>query len=117
MNVLFDEGVPGPLRFRLQEHSVETVRSMDWRGIGNGSLMRLIAQAGFEVFLTADKNMEYQQAVASLPFGLIVLSLNNWRIIREGNVDVIRQAILQSKPGTVLHVDCGHFVPKRFRRS
>lgn len=44
---------------------------MGWAGTKNGALLPLIAQAGFRVFITVDKGIEYQQRIAELPFGVI----------------------------------------------
>jgi|GEM_PF-5957720 len=54
-------------------HSVETVRSMGWRGIKNGELLQRVVDSGFEVFIMVDKNLEYQQKLSVLPLSIIVL--------------------------------------------
>jgi len=72
MRLLLDESVPGRLRRSLPSHSVNTVAEMGWGGIKNGALLRLVAKE-FDVFLTVDKNLPYQQNVAQLPVAVIVL--------------------------------------------
>ena len=66
MRVLHDESVPGRLGLLLVGHAANTVQRKGWAGIKNGSLLALAA-AEFDVLLTADKGIEYQQNIASLP--------------------------------------------------
>lgn len=54
---------------------------MGWAGTKNGALLPLIAEAGFSAFLTVDKGIEYQQRVATLPFGVIALRARSNDII------------------------------------
>ena len=70
MKVLLDECVTRKLKSRLPNHSVATVREMQWNGLRNGNLMRVAVEAGFDVLLTIDKNLEYQQNLKS--FDIIV---------------------------------------------
>ncbi len=59
MRILFDECVPYPLRSDPVGHIVKTVRQMGWTGVQNGNLLRL-AEKQFDIFLTVDRNLEYQ---------------------------------------------------------
>jgi predicted nuclease of predicted toxin-antitoxin system len=72
MRILLDECVPRPLRNELTGHHVRTVRQMGWTGIQNGDLLRL-AEEVFDVFLTVDRNLEYQQNLKSTKIAVIVL--------------------------------------------
>lgn len=72
MRLLLDESVPARLRRHLPSHSVRTVVEMGWSGVKNGDLLRLAA-ASFDVFITVDKNLPYQQRLATLPLAVIVL--------------------------------------------
>lgn len=72
MRLLLDESVPARLRRHLPSHSVRTVVEMGWSGVKNGDLLRLAA-ASFDVFITVDKNLPYQQSLATLPLAVIVL--------------------------------------------
>ena len=115
MTVLLDESVPLQLAYRLPGHGVETVRSMSWLGVQNGSLMRLVGEF-FEVFITADKNMMYQQSTQSLPFSLIVLSTNSWPILKQ-HLPLIREAIETTPAGEIRELDCGKFLSAKQRRK
>ncbi|WP_295390721.1 DUF5615 family PIN-like protein [uncultured Thiodictyon sp.] len=72
MRLLLDESLPRRLRGYLPNHSVKTVVEMGWGGITNGKLLALAA-GQFDCFLTADKNLPYQQNPATLPLSLVVL--------------------------------------------
>ena len=72
MKVLLDESVPRMLGFELPGHFVRTVQAMGWAGISNGHLLAAMAENSFEVLVTCDQNIEYQQNSA-LPVGLIIL--------------------------------------------
>ena len=115
MTILLDEGVPQQLTKRLPGHAVETVASMSWLGIQNGSLIKLVGQF-FEIFVTADKNMMHQNSMKHLPFAMIVLSTNNWPIMRP-HMAIIREAINSTHTGEIKTVDCGQFIPVKRRSS
>ncbi len=76
MRVLLDEGVPRKLRRELTGHEVLTVTERGWSGVENGELLAL-AEAEFDVFLTVDQNLKYQQNLASFNIGLILLVARN----------------------------------------
>jgi hypothetical protein len=73
VRVLLDECLPQRLRRELLGHEVTTVQKMGWAGTKNGALLPLVAQAGFEAFVTIDKGIEFQQRVKDLPFGVVAL--------------------------------------------
>jgi predicted nuclease of predicted toxin-antitoxin system len=72
MRVLLDECVPRKLRRELAEHEVLSVTERGWSGIENGELLAL-AEAEFDVFLTVDQNLKYQQNLKAFNIGIIVL--------------------------------------------
>jgi hypothetical protein len=79
MRVLLDECVPRKLRRELSEHEVITVTERGWSGIENGELLAL-AQSEFDVFLTVDHNLRYQQNLTSVNIGLVLLVARNNRL-------------------------------------
>lgn len=79
MRVLLDESVPRRLGFLLEGHFVRTVQHCGWAGLKNGELLRT-AQAEFDVLVTADKNMRYQQNSELLPIPVVVLMAGNNRL-------------------------------------
>lgn len=64
MRVLLDEQLPRHLARDIVGHDVSTVQQCGWAGFKNGDLLRVAADAGFEVFVTADRNLQFQQNLA-----------------------------------------------------
>jgi len=73
MRILLDECVPRPLRRELPGHDVRTIREMGWAGKKNGELLALMAGAGFDVLLTVDQNLRYQQNLATAEVAVVVM--------------------------------------------
>lgn len=73
MLVLFDHGTPAPLRLFLTEHTVRKTNELGWDTLDNGALLRAAEEAAFEVFLTTDKNIRYQQNLAERAIAIVVL--------------------------------------------
>jgi PIN like domain len=73
MRVLLDECLPQRLRNELDEFDVSTVTEMGWSGKKNGELLELMAAQHFQIFLTADQNVRYQQNLVSVDVAIIVL--------------------------------------------
>ena len=61
MRVLLDEQLPRQLATELTDHEVRTVQQQGWAGLTNGELLRRAADEGFQVLITADQNLEFQQ--------------------------------------------------------
>ncbi len=72
MRILLDECLPRVLGQELSEHHVRTVREMQWSGSKNGKLLALTAQE-FDVFLTVDSNMRYQQNMITFAIAVVTL--------------------------------------------
>jgi hypothetical protein len=78
--VLFDEDVPRPLRRDLPDFEIQTVVEAGWSGIKNGELLRRADQL-FDVFLTADRNLPFQQNLANLQrMGVVVLATGSTKL-------------------------------------
>lgn len=75
MNILLDEGVPTVIKKRLTDLSISTVEEMGWRGRKNGVLLDLMA-GRFDVLITADKNLSYQQNLVRRQLSAVVLPTN-----------------------------------------
>jgi len=72
MRLLLDESVPRRLRGALPAHSVRTAVEMGWGGVKNGALL-VLAAAEFDAFITVDRNLPFQQNIATLPIAVVVL--------------------------------------------
>ena len=75
MKVLFDACVPRPLRRKLYGHHCKTAQEMNWSAIKNGALLRA-AEGQFDVLITSDRNLKYQQNLRSRKLAIIVLPTN-----------------------------------------
>ena len=76
MRVLLDECVHAGIKKAFPDHIVKTVPETGWSGIKNGKLLALIA-GNFDVFLTIDQNIRYQQNLAGLPFAILFVAVPN----------------------------------------
>ena len=72
MKILLDECVTKHLKPFLSEHEVVTVREMGWSGIKNGKLSTLCVENQFEIFLTIDKNLQYQQNIDKYTLTIVI---------------------------------------------
>jgi len=101
MRILLDECVPVQVRHALPGHEVTTTQRMGWAGIGNGNLLDAAEQAGFEVFVVADKNLRYQQNLASRRLAILELWTNH-RPTLERHFPEIQAAMERIKAGEYL---------------
>lgn len=102
--VLFDEDVPRPLRYELSGFEIQTVVEAGWAGTRNGELLRR-ANESFDVFLTADRNLPFQQNLSSLIIGVVVLAIGSTRLddLRPFAAR-IADALQTVHPGQVVHI-------------
>jgi hypothetical protein len=80
VRVLLDESVPRQLVSELSGHDVQTVVQLGWTGIQNGELLRRGTQAGYEVLVTMDRNLEHQQNIARAGLGVLVVIARDSRV-------------------------------------
>ncbi|OYW71423.1 MAG: hypothetical protein B7Z37_27815 [Verrucomicrobia bacterium 12-59-8] len=78
MRILFDQGTPAPLRKHLLAHTVDTTAERGWSTISNGDLLRCAEEGGYEVFITTDENLRYQQNLSGRRIGIVVLMATSW---------------------------------------
>lgn len=77
MRVLFDQGTPAPLRRALAGHVVSTAYEMGWSNLQNGDLLRA-AEAAFDLLVTTDQNLRYQQNFKERRLAILVLPTTSW---------------------------------------
>ena len=107
MKVLLDECVDWRLGRDIAGHSVKTARQMGWTTIKNGELLALAASK-FDVFVTVDRNLSFQQKLSSYPIAVIVLSATSNRLADlRPLVPKLLSAIDRAQPGTIELVDEG----------
>jgi hypothetical protein len=105
VKVLLDEDLPHDLRLHIAHHEVQTAAYAGFAGAKNGKLMEALAAAGFEVFVTGDKNLPYQQPLLKMPFGTVVLSTQNLPVL-VSCLPLLQSAIDTSAPGSISSVEC-----------
>ena len=103
MNILLDECVPQPLRKILLGHSCQSAQECGWGGVANGALLSL-AEERFELFITSDQNMLYQQNIKDRKIAILMLSTNNWRAIQAASA-MILEAVNTIQPAEFRFLD------------
>ena len=98
MRIIFDHNVPAPLRRFLSGHQVETAKDRGWEGLNNGDLLEEAERDDYELFITADQSIRYQQNLAGRRIAILLLTDNLWPNVRQKGADV-QSAIDQMKPG------------------
>jgi hypothetical protein len=104
MRILFDQGVPRGLAASLRSHDVTEARKLKWERISNGALLKLAEGAGFNLLLTTDKNVRYQQNLADRKISIVVLGQSPWWLVRQ-HLDAIVAAVNAATPGSYAEVD------------
>jgi len=105
MLVLFDNGTTRTLaRYLIGRHMVTEARARAWDTLENGDLLDAAEAAGFEVLVTTDKNLSYQQNLSGRKIAIVVLGKGRWRLIRP-RVPQVLAAIDQASPGSFTEVE------------
>jgi len=104
MRILFDQGVPRGLTASLRAHEVTEARKLGWEMISNGALLKLAEGAGFDLLLTTDKNVRYQQNLSGRKIALVVLGRSAWWLVRR-RLNEIVAAVSNAAPGSYSEVD------------
>ena len=97
MRILFDQGTPLPLRDHLHAHTVATVYEFGWSDLKNGELL-VSAETSFDLFITTDQQIRYQQNLAGRRLAILVLLTTSWPRIQKC-IPQIQEAIERIKPG------------------
>jgi hypothetical protein len=103
MRVLFDNGTPRGVAVALPDHIVEEARARGRDTLRNGELLDAAEAAGFDVFVTTDRNIRYQQNLTGRRIAVVVLGRGRWRLIRS-KLREIAAAIATATPGSFTEV-------------
>ena len=104
MRILLDENIPVDFAAELPGHEVNTVVRLGWAGVLNGELMRRAAGC-CDVFVTLDRNIEFQQNIPALPFGVIIVrTISNRMVHLRPLAPAVLLAISATKPGQLQRV-------------
>ncbi|MBT5707505.1 hypothetical protein N9B57_04090 [Verrucomicrobia bacterium] len=98
MRIYLDECVPRPLAKLLEGHECRDALQMRWTGLRNGVLLGQVEDEGFDVFLTSDQNLGYQQNLKKLQVAIVVLPTNHWPLFRN-SVNRILDILETLQPG------------------
>lgn len=102
MRILFDQGTPVPLRRFFPNDQVSTAYEEGWASFRNGDLLAA-AEGRFDVFITTDKNLRYQQDLRGRTLSILVLPTTNWSEIRAHGAEVAA-AVAQMTRGSYLEI-------------
>ena len=102
MKILLDESVPRLLKLRSPQLDISTVQEMGWAGLRNGELLRR-AEEHFDIFVTADQNLRYQQNLSGRTLALLVLPSNQVPLVTR-LVPAVETLLTTIQPGTVVDV-------------
>jgi hypothetical protein len=109
MRILFDHGVPRGLAPYLAEHDVVRTRSQGWERLANGALLKAAEDASFELFLTTDQNLRYQQNLTERAIAILVLTGSSKWLRVQLQADAIVAAVRAVEKGSYVEV----FIPFR----
>jgi hypothetical protein len=104
MRVLFDNGTPRGVGAALTDHIVEEARAHGWDTLRNGELLDAAEAAGFDVFVTTDRNLRYQQNLAGRKIAIIVRGNGRWRLIKN-RLPIIGAAVGAAAPGSFAEIE------------
>lgn len=104
MLILFDHSTPRGVAKALTGHVVIKAKDRGWSTLSNGNLLGEAEKAGFDLLLTADKNMRYQQNLAGRRIALIVLSTPQWPVVRL-HLERIAAAVTAATPGSYAEIE------------
>jgi hypothetical protein len=112
MKILLDHNTPLGVRRILANHDVQPAGQMGWATLSNTNLLDAAERAGFEIFITCDQNIAFQQNLAARRIAIVVLMTNRWDDIR-AQPQTVRHAVDNATPGTVT---AARFLPRRGSR-
>lgn len=104
MRILFNQSAPYGLVRYLEGHSVSTAEKCGWDRLTNGDLLATSEKDGFDLFLTADKNIRYQQNLLNRKIALIVLSNSPWQFVRLHIAEIVA-AVNAATPGSFVEIE------------
>jgi len=104
MRILFDHGTPSGIARSLAGHQVTEAIERGWDRNSNGELLTAAETAGFDLLLTTDKNIRYQQNLKGRQIAIVVLGNSAWRMVRK-HLDRVAAAVNEATPGSYVEVD------------
>ena len=99
MRVLFDQGTPTAIADHLAQHTVRTTKQEGWDTLSNGELLNAAEDSGFEVLVTTDNGLAYQQNLKGRKIAIVVLTRNRWKTVQR-MIRKIVAAVNGAEPGS-----------------
>ena len=107
MRILFDNGTPNPIASTLVGHQIAFARQIGWHKLENGELLREAEQAGYDLLLTSDKNIRYQQNLSGRKIAIVVLGNQQWPDVKL-HLERVLEAVNAATPGSFSEVEIPH---------
>ena len=104
MKILFDANTPAPLARFLRGHHVLRSDELGWQGLENGALLNASEEAEFDLLITCDQNVPYQQNFTNRKLAVVILSSNHWPTLRRVAAQ-IATAVDFVQSGQIVRVD------------
>lgn len=104
MRIIFDQATPVPIRPYLEGHTIRTAAQQGWDRLTNGDLLSTAEEAGFDLLVTTDKNMRYQQNLAIRGIAIVVLGRQQWPQLRP-HIQRVVDAVNAATPGSYVEVE------------
>ena len=104
MRILFDNGTPRPIERCLTGHEISRARRIGWHELENGELIEKAEQAGYDVLLSTDQNIRYQQNLTRRKLAIVVLTEQQWPNVQR-HLEKIAAAVNAATPGSYIEVD------------
>ena len=104
MKILFDNGTPKPIARCLAGHEITYARRIGWHEMENGELIQKAEEGGYEVLLSTDKNIRYQQNLSGRKIALVILGHSQWPAVRL-HLDRIAAAVNACTPGSYAELE------------
>jgi hypothetical protein len=104
MRILFDHGTPSGIAGALSGHDVTEAIERGWDRVSNGELLKAAEAAGFDLLLTTDKGIRYQQNLTGREIAIVVLGNSTWRVVKL-YLDRIALVVSEATPGSYAEVE------------
>ena len=103
MRILLDQGTPAPLRGALAGHTVVTAHERGWSTLGNGDLLTAAEKDGFDLIVSTDQNIRYQQNLSGRRIAILVLPTTSWPHIRQ-HLASVTEALHAVRAGSLMEL-------------
>src|SRR5258708_5135767 len=102
--ILLDENIPAGLRKLLTGHETKLAIEVGLAGVSNGELLAAAEGQRFDILITADRNLRYQQNLADRTIAIVVLGTNHWRTISQ-DPSLVIDAVGRCERGVIVEVE------------